>query len=127
MSKLHLVFLAMVLTPLPLSAADVTGTWAMTLKADWTAIPQLVCSLSQKDQEMTGRCSAEGDPDFNLVDGKVEGDRITWKWKVVTPDGEAWTYALTGTIDTSGTTIKGSFTLASRFSTGEGSFMATKK
>ena len=75
MSKLRLVFLAMVLTVLPLSAADVTGAWTMTLKADWTAIPQLVCQLSQKDQEMTGRCSAGGDPDFNLVDGKVEAHR----------------------------------------------------
>ena len=127
MSKLHLVFLAMVVSASPVSAADVTGTWAMTLKADWTAIPQLVCRLSQKDQEVTGRCSAGNDSDINLDGGKVEGDRITWRWKVVTPDGEAWTYTLTGTVDTTGTTIKGSFTLASRFSTGEGSFIAAKK
>jgi hypothetical protein len=130
MSKFCLGFLVMVISASTLSAADITGTWSMALTADWTTIPQLVCTMTQKDQELTGRCSEAGNPDdrgFNLDRGKVDGDQLSWAWKVTTPDGEMWTYALTGMVDTAGTAIKGSFTLSSRFSTGKGSFTATKK
>ena len=130
MSKFCIGILVMVTSVSAVAAADITGTWSMALTADWTTIPQLVCTMTQKDQELTGRCTEAGNPDgvgINLDGGKVDGDRLSWGWKVTTPDGEMWTYGLTGMVDTAGTAIKGSFTVSSRFSTGKGTFTATKK
>src|SRR5687767_9089068 len=117
MSKFCLGLLVMVTSVSAVSAADITGTWSMTLTADWTTIPQLVCTMTQKEQELTGRCTESANPDdrgLNVEGGTVDGDRLSWAWKVTTPDGEMWTYALTGMVDAAGTAIKGSFTLGSR-------------
>jgi hypothetical protein len=56
--RLPLITIAFVVA---LSAADVSGVWNMTLRADWTTIPALVCSFSQSGQNLTGSCRAIGD------------------------------------------------------------------
>jgi hypothetical protein len=61
-----------------------------------------------------------------LSDGRVDSERVSCQWNVVTPDGETWTYALKGALDANGTMMTGDFKLSSRFSGGEGSFTAKK-
>ena len=113
------------------SAADVSGKWRTTLKADFTSFPELICTLSQKDKQLSGGCTeAAGSPDekaIELIDGRVDNERVSWQWKVVVPDGELWTYVVAGTVDANGTMMSGSFKVSSRFSSGQGSFTATKQ
>ena len=101
MMKLRLVLIVLAFG-VPAWAADVSGTWDMSLKADWTSIPALVCTFSQNGQRLNGSCKARGDSSGDaaeLTDGNVENDRFTCQWRVVTPDGQTWTYVLTGTLD----------------------------
>lgn len=44
-----------------------------------------------------------------------------------TPDGEPFTYSLSGTVDAKDTVMEGSFKASNRFFTGQGSFTATKR
>ena len=130
MTKVRLALFMLPVLIASVSAADVSGTWTMTLSADWTRIPGLVCSFAQKGQELSGTCKAAADPGgkgTDLIDGSVDGDKFSCRWNIVTPDGEPWTYALTGTVDANGMMMKGSFKLSSRLSEGEGSFTAQKQ
>jgi hypothetical protein len=114
----------------PVSAADVSGVWNMSLKADWTSIPALVCKLSQSGRQLTGSCRADGDSsgdEVTLTGGTVEDNHVRCQWRVVTPDGQMWTYALTGALDAKETMIEGSFTLSNAQSKGAGSFTAKKQ
>ena len=131
MTKVRLALFAVPFLAVSVSAADVSGMWGMSLKTDWTSIPDLVCNFSQKRQELTGSCRAARAPNEKAVDlsaGKVDGDSISCQWNIVTPDGETWTYALTGTVDANGTMMKGAFKLSNRSGGGgEGSFTAKKQ
>ena len=131
MTKLRFALLVMPLFVASVSAADISGIWELSLKADWTNIPELVCNFSQKGQELTGSCRAAREPSGQSVDlngGKVDGDSVSCQWNVVTPDGETWTYSLTGKVDQNGTIMKGSFKLSSRSGGGgEGSFTGKKR
>jgi hypothetical protein len=125
--RLALVMLAFTL---PVSAADLSGIWDMSLKADWTSIPALVCTFSQNGQQLTGSCRPPGTSSreaAELTGGRVEDNRFSCQWRVVTPDGQTWTYALTGTLASKETMIEGSFTLSSAESKGSGSFTAKKQ
>ena len=86
------------------SAADVSGDWRMNIKA--AGVPELLCTLVQKDQRLEGTCTA-GDGKVELNDGKIDGDQVSWTWKVLTPDAITWTYAFAGTLDAKGSAIKG--------------------
>lgn len=71
--------------------ADVSGVWDLALKSDSATIPRLVCTLAQKGHELTGSCKPVGAPPNEAVDltgGKVDGDRVSCQWNVVTPDGQ---------------------------------------
>ena len=113
---------------LPVAAADVSGVWEMTLKSDSTTIPRLVCTFAQSGQELTGSCKLVGAPQSEAVDltgGKFDGDRVSCQWNLVTPDGQEWTYVLTGTLDADKTTMGGTFTLSGGSNSG-GSFTGKK-
>jgi hypothetical protein len=114
------------------AAADVSGRWSVRFTADWTSIPDLTCTLSQKDQRVEGSCKEGGNTDDRgvpLTDGRLDGDQVTWMLRVVVPNGDRWTYAFTGTLDTKGTAIDGIVRLSSQFSAkpGEARFTAAKQ
>jgi hypothetical protein len=125
---LALALLGLSLVVHPVAAADVSGVWEMLLTSDATSIPRLACTLAQNGQELTGSCKPAGGPQSESVDltGKVDGDRISCQWNVVTPNGQKWTYALTGKLDAKSTTMDGTFTLSGGFK-GEGTFKGTKQ
>jgi hypothetical protein len=130
MTKLLSTLLVMTILVVPVSAANVSGVWGMTLKTDFTTIPELICTLSQNGQSLTGTCRAAAEPNGKTVDltgGKVDGTKVSCQWNVVTPDGERWTYALTGTLDAKETTMEGTFTLSSASSQAKGRFSAKKQ
>jgi hypothetical protein len=130
MTKVRFALSLLPILVVSVSAADVSGRWAMTLSADWTRIPNLVCAFSQKGQDLSGTCRAAADPNgsaVDVIDGRIDAERFSCRWNIVTPDGEPWTYALTGTVDANGTMMKGSFKLSSRSSEGEGTFTAKKQ
>jgi hypothetical protein len=115
MTRIRLALFAMPVLLASVSAADVSGSWKMSFKATWTSIPDLACTLSQKDQRLEGTCTAAGGGDgksVELNDGRIEGDQVTWNWKVVVPDGVTWTYAFKGTLDANGAAMQGIVTLS---------------
>ena len=129
MTKFCLSLIVLAFT-VPVSAADISGTWGMSLKADWTNIPALVCTFSQNGQQLLGSCRPVGGTSGDaaeLTGGMVEGDLVTCQWRIVTPDGQTWTYALKGMLDAKETRIEGSFTLSSTETKRGGSFTATRQ
>lgn len=130
MPRLRAVALIAFMLVARVSAADVSGVWALTVTAEWTTVPELVCTFSQDDEALTGTCRSAGSPADGGVDvtnGRVEGDRVQCQWSVVTPDGQTWTYALMGTLDAGETTMDGTVRISSPLSDGDGRFTARKR
>jgi hypothetical protein len=127
MTTTRTALLALLLTVVPVCAADVTGNWKLNINLN--GVPELLCTVTQKDQRLEGTCKAGDEAGVSLNDGRVNGDQVSWSWKVTTPDANTWTYLFTGTLDASGNIIKG----LARFSAGPGSkqnevsFTATKQ
>ena len=115
------------------SAADVSGNWKMSFKADWTTIPDLACTLSQKDQQLEGTCrdaTGRSEDAVALTDGRINVDQVSWSWKIlVAPTGVTWTWVFTGKLDAEGRAMNG----VAMLSAGPGSkqnevsFTATKQ
>ena len=127
MTKTRVALLVLFGLVVPVSAADVTGNWKLNVNLN--GVPELLCTVTQKDQQLEGTCKAGGEAGVNLNDGRVNGNQVSWSWKVPTPDGNTWTYVFTGTLDANGNIIKG----LAKFSVGSGSkqnevtFTATKQ
>jgi hypothetical protein len=130
MTKVRVALLLLSVLVASVSAADVSGNWRMSINA--AGVPELVCTFIQKDERLEGSCEdagARSDDKVELNDGKVDGDRVSWTWKVATPDAVTWTYAFMGTLDANGSTMKG----VAKLSAGAGSkqnevnFTATKR
>ena len=127
MTRTCVVLLLLCVTVATVSAADVTGNWKLNINLN--GVPELLCTVTQKDQRLEGTCQAGGEAGVNLNDGRVNGDQVSWSWKVTTPDANTWTYLFTGMLDANGNIIKG----LAKFSVGSGSkqnevtFTATKQ
>jgi hypothetical protein len=132
MIRRHVAALLLATLAVPVSAADVSGDWKMTFKADWTSIPDLACALSQKDQRLEGTCRGEGaqsNDKIDLSEGRIDGNQVSWTWKILVPDGVAWTFAFTGTLDANGSAMKGivKLTAGSGAKVNEASFTAIRQ
>ena len=112
MARIRLAILTVPLLLVSVSAADISGTWKMNFKASWTSIPDLVCTLSQKGDRLDGACRAGSDAKgVDLTDGRVDGERVSWTWKIVVPDGVTWTFAFAGALDANSAGMNGVVTL----------------
>jgi hypothetical protein len=111
----------------PVSAADVTSNWKLNINLN--GVPELLCTVTQTDQRLEGTCKAGDESGVNLNDGRVNGDQVSWSWKVTTPDANIWTYIFTGMLDANGSIITGlaKFSVGSGSKQNEASFMATKQ
>ena len=133
MTRIRIALLLSSIFAAPVWAADVSGNWKMAFKADWTTIPDLACTLSQKDERLEGTCrdaTGRTDDGVELTDGRINADQVSWSWKIlVAPTGVTWTWAFTGKLDASGHAMKG----VAMLSAGPGSkqnevsFTATKQ
>jgi hypothetical protein len=128
--KIPIALLLLSVFAAPVLAADVSGQWRMSIKA--AGVPELACTLSQKEQRLEGTCKAaagQNDDEVELSDGRIDVDQVSWTWKVVTPDAITWTYAFSGKLDADGKAIRG----IAKLSAGPGSkenevsFTATKR
>ncbi len=79
---MKLLFLASLLFCLSLSAADFTGTWAGNfdvLMTDGQSMKgKVVLTLTQNASELTGTVGSPDGP-LKIINGKVDGDRITFE------------------------------------------------
>jgi hypothetical protein len=101
MTKLLAFFLACLVTPAIAADSSITGTWATPKKVR----PAMVMELASAGATVTGTIrAAEGsDIVMPILDGKIAGDRVTFKTNVPDADGP---YPMTFTGVRSGNTIK---------------------
>lgn len=128
MTKIRVALLVLFGLVMTVSAADVTGNWKLNINLN--GVPELLCTVTHKDQRLEGTCKAAGEKaGVSLDDGRVKGDQVSWSWKVTTPDAITWTYVFAGTLDANGRIIKGvaKFSIGSGSKQNEASFMATKQ
>ena len=92
MTTTRTALLALLLTVVPVCAADVTGNWKLNINLN--GVPELLCTVTQKEQRLKGACNAGDEAGVALNDGRVSGDQVSWSWKVTTPDANTWTYAV---------------------------------
>ena len=132
MTSVHRVLLpaVMVVGSVSTAAADVSGMWRMRLATITTSIPEVVCTLSQKDGELSGTCREAAKVDgqtFEFVDGRIDGEKVSWKWRGTFSDGNPFTFSITGTVEAKETMMKGSFEVNAPGYSDAGSFTATKQ
>lgn len=130
MTKIRVALMLLSVLVASVSAADVSGNWRMSINA--AGVPELVCTLTQKDQRLEGMCRAAvgaNEDKVDLNDGRIEGDHVSWSWKIPTPDAITWTYVFMGTLDAKGSTMKGvaNVSAGSGSKQNEVSFTATKQ
>lgn len=130
MTKIRVALMLLSVLVASVSAADVSGNWRMSINA--AGVPELVCTLTQKDQRLEGMCRAvvgANEDKVDLNDGTIEGDHVSWSWKIPTPDAITWTYVFMGTLDAKGSTMKGVATVSagSGSKQNEMAFTATKQ
>lgn len=100
------------------AAADVTGTWIMSVQTTaGSGSPTFV--LVQQGETLSG--SYKGQLGEAQVTGTVKGDQVTIEYKV---DGQAGSLAVTYSGKTDGKTMSGKVSLGQL---GEGTFTGTKQ
>ena len=112
------------------ASADVSGIWRMRLATITTSIPEVVCTLSQKDGDLSGTCREADKPEsqiFDVIDGTIDGEKISWKWRGKFSDGNPFTFSITGTMEAKETVMKGSFEVSAPGYSDTGSFTAAKQ
>ena len=102
----------------------------MRLTTVTTSIPDVVCTLSQNNGELSGTCREADRPEspiFEFIDGTIDEQKISWKWRGKFSDGNPFTFSLTATIEANETMMKGSFEVSAPGYSDTGSFTAAKQ
>lgn len=95
------ILLASLLVIGSVSAADLTGKWvgsAETINPEGKTQKQAIYfQLRQSGDQLTGVIGSEGAQQFEISDGKVEGNTVTF---VIKPEGaQPWSFRLTASGD----------------------------
>lgn len=109
MKKLSLVALAIVAVTLAVWAADISGTWTMSMPGRGGQMMERDITIKQEGTKLTvtmpGRPGPNGEPGEPIVgQGTLEGNAIQWTIVRTTPRGEM-KMEYKGTVD--GATMKG--------------------
>jgi hypothetical protein len=99
--------------------SSLSGEWQIQRSASGSESTQ-VCTLIQKDSDLTGSCATESGP--VKISGKVEGNKATWTF-ITQRDDNSLTVIYKGTFD-SATKIAGTVTAVEYGVDGE--FTATR-
>lgn len=61
-------------------ASDVTGTWSGTFKVSGAdhIVPQII-TLKQEGDKLTGSAGPDGEEQYPIENGKVDGERVTFE------------------------------------------------
>jgi hypothetical protein len=94
--------MCLTLTVLASSASDVSGVWNLEMRwASNDTVSTGVCTLKQTDRKLTGKCAEK-----SSVSGEVRDRQLTWNVDV-DEAGQKGRMTFEGTLDESGTTIRG--------------------
>jgi hypothetical protein len=96
------LFICIGLTVATLEMANVSGVW--NLEMEWPSSGSRstgVCQLKQDDDKLSGTCAGK-----SSVTGEVRDRKLTWRVQVE-EDGQKGQMTFEGTLDESGTTIRG--------------------
>jgi hypothetical protein len=96
------VFICLVLALRAGQMADVSGVW--NLEMEWSPSGSRstgVCKLKQDDSKLTGSCAEK-----SSLTGEVRDRKLTWRVQVE-ENGQRGQMTFEGTVDESGTTIRG--------------------
>lgn len=109
MKKISLVALAIVAVTLAVWAADISGTWTMSMPGRGGQMMERDITIKQEGTKITvtmpGRPGPKGEPGQPVVgEGTFEGNAIQWTIVRTTPRGEM-KLEYKGTVD--GATMKG--------------------
>jgi hypothetical protein len=101
------LLICLTLAFVPPSAADVSGVW--NLEMQWApngTVSTGACTLKQNDGKLTGKCAEK-----STVRGEVRDRQLTWAIEV-DEDSQKGRMSFEGTLDESGTTIRGKCAVA---------------
>ena len=102
------------------AAIDVTGVWNLEMVfGENGARSKGVCTFKQTEGRLSGTCGTDSTP----TTGEITGDAITWRFDAE-QNGRQHTMLFTGTVESTGTTIRGTCRVVSG---PEGTFTATKQ
>lgn len=111
-----IIFAAFVFA-LPMAAADISGSW--TVSGDVVGNPvNMTCTFTQDGPKVTGTCG--GQMGTSQASGNVADNRVTFQHTV--DAGQTYELTYTGTLDATGTSMKGEIAVAGV----SGTFSATK-
>jgi hypothetical protein len=108
-----------------LSAADLTGTWALEFQRDANSpLYAAECSLVQEANRLSGSCLS-GFESVQPVRGTIDGKSVSFRL-TLDPDGEV-VLSFSGTLDDRETSIAGAWRSDQKGNTGDGTFTAKKR
>jgi hypothetical protein len=81
--------------------ADVSGVWNLEMEWSGGSRSTGVCKLKQDDNKLSGTCAGK-----SSVTGEARDGKLTWRVQV-DEDGQKGQMTFEGTLDESGTTIRG--------------------
>jgi hypothetical protein len=105
---------------LPLGAADVSGEWNVRASFDSASVAKgmqeradLVCTFEQRNDTLKGTCQPPNGPEGVPVAGTVQGSQVEWHFDIaIEPNGKKQTVTYTSTLNDTGTSMKGTFSIA---------------
>ena len=103
MTKLWLALFTVLMVVVLTASLDLTGKWEVEASFDDSSLSGggFDCAFKQDGEQLTGTCS-NGSAQLT---GELKGQNVSWKMKGVT---------YTGTVNETGTNIKGRFTIAGK-------------
>jgi hypothetical protein len=113
------------------TAANVSGEWLISGAFDAESVAKgmkrqadLVCYLKQEREVLTGECRPADGPGGVPVAGGAKEDHVEWGFEIALgPDSKKQTVTYTGTLNTTGTRMKGTFSISDR----RGTFTAERQ
>jgi opacity protein-like surface antigen len=119
MTKLLAAFVVVLLLTPPTVAADLSGSWTLTLDPDLSGNPSTVdCTFKQDGSKLTVDCGGGA-----MMTGEADAQKVTLRFQTG-KDGSV-TATLTGELDQAGTTLTGMWHLSPE--NRDGKFQAKKQ
>ena len=87
------------------SSNSVSGTWKVSGDVGGNPVDQ-VCTFTQEGKKLTGSCKSAAADKPTEITGEADDKKVSWQFNTEY-NGEKLTVAFTGTLDASGSQLKG--------------------